>query len=216
MRHLTQKSMAKHQKKIFPVALTVIMIIVAGFGLYLATKNKTPLPEPTEILGYSPVPDASLEYQVFDGKCQLGSIYSFRGDIYTCDTESVLFDVCFKLEKDNLFFCGSDPLSKETGVIVRSIEQTAALDMQERGKNVYLVLALFDGTACTPMGNINLDIDGKTALYQCTNLNAVFEEPMPQPGGRWSVAVSEMEENPQDHSWRIKSVKEQYIKTIWK
>jgi|GEM_PF-4939374 len=168
----------------------------------------------TLIVNYNPLPDANASYQHYEGSCQAGSVYSRRQDIYSCKSDEIDFDACFKLKKENLFFCGVNPVDQESGVILKATGSLPPLDGKDAGQNELILIELENGGNCAPMGKVNLTVDAIKAKYQCGNGTVIFDEPI-EKDGKLMVSISKLIET-ESHSWKIESTIVTKAAKAWK
>ena len=217
------KSIAKNMA---PMVLIVLIVLLATFFIFIffpAKKNNIPqtvdleakTPKKTELVDYHPVPDISMDYKTFEGKCDPGSIYSDRNDVYTCSSGNTKFDACFKLQNSRFLFCGVDPLNDQTGAIFNPSNEIKQNSQQNKtDRSSYLLMQLQNGIICYPMGTIEIKINGQKAAFQCSDGNVIFSTPT-KNNTFWTIDVATLAEDQKNKPWSIEKTQTATIAKIW-
>ena len=172
-------------KKISPVIVVVILVLVVAFGIgqffaiparapAVPASSSTSVPEPpaTQVVTYMPAATASST-PVAQGSCWTSSIAApFRSDAWRCSVGNSVNDPCFEIPGSKDLLCGADPARPNaTSSFVLALTQPLPAPETIGGPvpaNWAWLLQLADGTVCSPFtGTLPVVEGGVSANYGC-------------------------------------------------
>ncbi len=144
--------------------------MTASSGL---TGTVTTSPGATEIDRYTPSVTATAAItKTQEGYCWVGSIAAVRPDAYRCMIGNLIEDPCFALPDGKTAVCGVDPILHDPGFLLKltqplpTPEPLSQESLDEYAKSGWL-LALADGTVCSPATGAMGVVDDKPMHYYC-------------------------------------------------
>ncbi|MEK7664518.1 MAG: hypothetical protein AAB361_00065 [Patescibacteria group bacterium] len=167
--------------------------------------------EYTKVISY--FPPAALPAETKQGKCLLNSIaHPYRQDTWRCVAENKVYDPCFAIQ-ENKVVCQMNPLINND---IFLINLTEPLLPKIEKDNWAWFLDFKDGTYCAPYTGKRPQVQGEEVYYGCrskiaTKVIVILGEL--KKGTKWTARTAVL--FLQNNQWKIKSVKELEIKSVW-
>ncbi len=173
-------------KKIGPVAVIIVLILVIAFGVgqFFALPVQSPavpsspgantstLALRTQVITYMPATPASST-PVQEGSCWTSSIAApFRRDAWRCAVGNSISDPCFQIPGGTNLLCGANPAVPDaTSSFVLKLTKSLPAPDNIQGSvpaNWAWLIKLADGTVCSPFtGTFPIAEGGVSASYGC-------------------------------------------------
>jgi hypothetical protein len=139
----------------------------------VVTGTASTAPGATQIIRYMPSVTATAAItKTQDGYCWVGSIAADRPDGYRCMIGNQIHDPCFALTDGKSAVCDVDPPLNSAGFLLKLTQPLPTPEpMNQEGLDEYAktgwLIALADGTVCSPATGAQGVVDGKAMHYYC-------------------------------------------------